>query len=91
MADEKISRKEVRKQLEDLTKLFQKLPKQKFKTLADKVKKDSDTKHQTRKQESLQETIDYLRVCIKYTMLDVDSLRREIKYLRELLKENGKG
>ena len=100
MADEKKKRmtgKEVRKQLEDLVKLFQKLPKSsKFKTLASEfqkaVKVSNEIKKEfqkPKKQESIQDTIDYLRVCIKYTLLDVDSLRRESEYLRKLLKERG--
>lgn len=36
---------------------------------------------------SLQESLDYLRVCIKYQLFDLEATRRENKYLRKLLEE----
>ena len=40
---------------------------------------------------SLQESLDYLRVCIKYQVFDLEATRRENQYLRKLLEEsNGK-
>ena len=94
MAENKkrITRKEVKEQLEELTKLFQKLPKSKLKKLIDDIKvkgKPTTEKPTIEKQGVIQDTIDYLRVCIKYTLLDAESYDRENKYLRKLLKENG--
>ncbi|MHC4073944.1 MAG: hypothetical protein ACYSWW_14855 [Planctomycetota bacterium] len=37
---------------------------------------------------SLQESLDYLRVCIKYQVFDLEATRRENKYLRKLIEEN---
>ena len=37
---------------------------------------------------TLQESLDYLRVCIKYQLFDLEATRRENTYLRKLL-ENG--
>jgi len=37
---------------------------------------------------SLQESLDYLRVCIKYQLFDLEATRRENAYLRKLLEEN---
>ncbi len=37
---------------------------------------------------SLQESLDYLRVCIKYQVFDLEATRRENQYLRKLLEEN---
>lgn len=37
---------------------------------------------------SLQESLDYLRVCIKYQVFDLEATRRENEYLRKLLDEN---
>jgi len=37
---------------------------------------------------SLQESLDYLRVCIKYQVFDLEATRRENKYLRKLLEES---
>lgn len=37
---------------------------------------------------SLRESLDYLRICIKYQLFDLEATRRENKYLREMLEEN---
>lgn len=39
--------------------------------------------------DTLQETLDYLRICIKYQLFDLEATRRENKYLRKLLEEKG--
>lgn len=39
---------------------------------------------------SLQESLDYLRVSIKYMIFDLEATRRENAYLRKLLDEKGK-
>jgi DNA-binding ferritin-like protein len=36
----------------------------------------------------LRESLDYLRVCIKYMLLDIEATRRENEYLRKLLQDN---
>ncbi len=35
----------------------------------------------------LQDLLDYLRVCIKYQVFDLEATRRENEYLRKLLDE----
>ena len=35
----------------------------------------------------LSESIDYLRICIKYQLFDLEATRRENKYLRKILEE----
>ena len=35
----------------------------------------------------LAESIDYLRICIKYQLFDLEATRRENKYLRKILEE----
>ncbi|HUT29272.1 MAG TPA: hypothetical protein VMX13_05725 [Sedimentisphaerales bacterium] len=37
--------------------------------------------------DSLQEALDYLRICIKYQLFDLEATRRENQYLRKLLEE----
>jgi hypothetical protein len=39
--------------------------------------------------DGLQESLDYLRICIKYQLFDLEATRRENKYLRKMLEENG--
>jgi len=36
----------------------------------------------------LQESLDYLRVSIKYLLFDLEATRRENSYLRKILEEN---
>ena len=38
----------------------------------------------------LQESLDYLRVCIKYQIFDLEATRRENKYLKRLLDDKNK-
>lgn len=40
--------------------------------------------------DSLQESLDYLRICIKYQLFDLEATRRENEYLRKMLEENNK-
>jgi hypothetical protein len=44
----------------------------------EKIKKTVDT---------LQESLEYLRVCIKYQSFDLEATRRENQYLKRLLEE----
>ncbi|MEN6386633.1 MAG: hypothetical protein ABFD79_15750 [Phycisphaerales bacterium] len=40
--------------------------------------------------DSLQESLDYLRICIKYQLFDLEATRRENKHLRSLLEKKKK-
>jgi DNA repair protein RadC len=40
---------------------------------------------------SLQESLDYLRVCIKYQLFDLEATRRENQYLKKMLEEQQQG
>ena len=60
------------------------LPKQ----LVKLAKKNQTTRKQFEKSlAKLQESLDYLRVCIKYQVFDLEATRRENEYLRRLLVE----
>jgi hypothetical protein len=37
--------------------------------------------------DSLQESLDYLRICIKYQLFDLEATRRENEYLKKMLEE----
>ena len=39
---------------------------------------------------SLQESLDYLRICIKYQLFDLEATRRENEYLKKMLDEKNK-
>jgi len=47
---------------------------------------DSHKKLQ-RSVDNLQESLDYLRICIKYQLFDLEATRRENKYLKKLLEQ----
>ncbi|MFA5239219.1 MAG: hypothetical protein WC476_05860 [Phycisphaerae bacterium] len=50
-----------------------------------------DSKNQKKLEKSiseLQESLDYLRICIKYQLFDLEATRRENEYLRKILGGN---
>jgi hypothetical protein len=49
----------------------------------------SDPKDLQKKVDKLEETLDYLRVCVKYQKFDLEATRRENEYLRKLLEDSG--
>jgi hypothetical protein len=60
--------------------------------LAMLAKEASDNQTQLAKSvNSLQESLDYLRICIKYQLFDLEATRRENDYLRKLLEGNNNG
>ena len=64
---------------------------QKKKKLILLTKKTRDCQKQVRQNaNSLQESLDYLRVSIKYILFDLESTRRENTYLHEMLEKNNK-
>ncbi len=59
--------------------------------LADLAKQAQGGRKQLQKGiNSLQELLDYLRVCIKYQSFDLEATRRENNYLKKLLEENNR-
>jgi hypothetical protein len=46
-----------------------------------------DSKLSTEEISSIQESLDYLRICVKYQLFDLEATRRENKFLRQLLEE----
>ena len=64
---------------------------QKKKGLTLLTKKPQDCQKQPGQRiNGLQESLDYLRVSIKYVLFDLESTRRENTYLRRMLEENNK-
>jgi hypothetical protein len=59
--------------------------------LADLAKQAETSRKQLQKSiNTLQELLDYLRICIKYQAFDLEATRRENTYLRKLLEENNR-
>jgi len=78
----------LEKQLKELVKQFGPGPssrKEKLVELANQASKDREKLE--RSLSRLQESIDYLRVCIKYQLFDLEATKRENRYLRRLLQE----
>ena len=48
---------------------------------------EDNQKELQQKVDCLRESLDYLRVCIKYMLLDIEATRRENEYLRKLLQD----
>ncbi|MGD9110588.1 MAG: hypothetical protein PVG93_06565, partial [Phycisphaerales bacterium] len=70
---------------------FSTSPNPKSNKLAILAKKAHDSQKKLEKSvDSLQEALDYLRICIKYQLFDLEATRRENKYLRKLLEERDK-
>jgi hypothetical protein len=76
-----------------LTELLQQIgqlpspEKEHLQNLADSAR---DRHHQMKKTVSeLQESLDYLRLSIKYLVFDLEATRRENAYLRKLLEQSG--
>ena len=59
-----------------------------YKKLAILAKQAHDNHKRLKKSvDSLQESLDYLRICIKYQLFDLEATRRENRYLRKILEE----
>ena len=50
-------------------------------------KEVQDSKPFAKDIDSLQESLDYLRICVKYQLFDLEATSRENKFLRRLLEE----
>ena len=75
--------------LNELVKEFGDVADPNHKKLADLAKQAQANRQKLEKSiSSLQESLDYLRVCIKYQAFDLEATRRENNYLRKLLEEN---
>jgi len=75
--------------LNELVKEFGDNADPQHKKLAQLAQKAKDNRKKLEKSISgLQESLDYLRVCIKYQVFDLEATRRENQYLRKLLEDN---
>ena len=75
--------------LKELAKEFGDVADPQHRKLAVLAKQASESHKRLQKSvNSLQESLDYLRICIKYQLFDLEATRRENKYLRKMLEEN---
>lgn len=75
--------------LNDLTKEIESVPAPQRDQLMSLIRQ-AGKHHKQLKQsvDSLQESLDYLRVSVKYLVFDLEATRRENVYLKKLLKDN---
>ncbi len=74
--------------IKELVKEFGELANPQYKKLASLTQQAQDNRKRLEKSvDNLQESLDYLRICIKYQLFDLEATRRENKYLRNLLEE----
>jgi sulfur transfer protein SufE len=80
--------KNLEEKLDELIRQFSAAPNDKYNKLA-VLAKQAHASHEKLKQsvDKLQGSLDYLRICIKYQLFDLEATRRENKYLRKLLEE----
>lgn len=74
--------------LNELVKEFGGMGNPQYRKLTALAEKAQDNRNRLQKSvDNLQESLDYLRICIKYQIFDLEATRRENKYLRKLLEE----
>ena len=61
------------------------MERQKITSIADKTRKSQERLNQSLS--SVQESLDYLRLSIKYLVFDLEATRRENGYLRKMLEQ----
>jgi septal ring factor EnvC (AmiA/AmiB activator) len=80
---------DIENELNELVKEFGETADPRHKKLAQLAKQAQESRKRLEKSiNSLQESLDYLRVCIKYQVFDLEATRRENEYLRKLLEED---
>ncbi|MHC4517158.1 MAG: hypothetical protein ACYTAS_01095 [Planctomycetota bacterium] len=78
-------------ELNELVKQFGDSANPSHRKLADLAKQAEANRKELQKSiNTLQELLDYLRVCIKYQAFDLEATRRENTYLRKLLEESNR-
>lgn len=83
--------KEFQTRLAELMSEISTLPRGEREKLEALAKQTQDRHQKLRKTVTdLQESLDYLRLSIKYLMFDLEATRRENQYLRKMLDEGGK-
>ena len=92
MDKENIDEGKMEEKLNELVKEFGPNNNPQTQKLAELARQARDSHQKLRKSlNNLQESLDYLRVCIKYQSFDLEATRRENSYLRKLLEERNNG
>jgi hypothetical protein len=83
-----MNEQEFQSKLSDLVNQINTLPEAERAPL-EQLASETKTRHETMKKTiaDLQESLDYLRLSIKYLVFDLEATRRENEYLRKLLEK----
>ncbi|XVJ60422.1 MAG: transcriptional regulator [Tepidisphaera sp.] len=83
-----MNEQEFQSKLSDLVNQINTLPEGERAPL-EQLASETKTRHETMKKTiaDLQESLDYLRLSIKYLVFDLEATRRENEYLRKLLEK----
>lgn len=85
-----MDKEQLENKLKELVKEFGGTVEPQYGKLAMLAQKASESQKKLEKSvNNLQESLDYLRICIKYQLFDLEATRRENKYLRKILRESG--
>jgi regulator of replication initiation timing len=87
-----MNEQEFQDKLTDLMQQLESLP-QPAREQLQQLAADTRDRHQRMKKtvNELQESLDYLRLSIKYLVFDLEATRRENQYLRKLLEQKNSG
>ncbi len=83
-----MNKTKLKNELKELARAFDRpagAERNRLQSLAKDAKTDQKSLRET--VDGLQESLDYLRVCIKYQAFDLEATRRENEYLKRLLEE----
>lgn len=81
--DSIMTRKEVKDELNKLIRIANTTPK--MKPIQPRLGKESIPDNS---KDTVEDLLNYLRVCLKYTIYDLECSRREVEWLKKLLKDN---
>lgn len=82
----------LQERLEELVKEFGPSKDPQAQKLAELARQAQESHKKLKKSlSSLQDALDYLRICIKYQAFDLEATRRENEYLKRLLQDRNSG
>ncbi len=86
-----MNEQEFQQRLSELMNQIEELPGPARQTL-EKLATDTRTRHEKMRRTvgELQESLDYLRLSVKYLVFDLEATRRENQYLRRLIENDSK-
>jgi hypothetical protein len=83
-----MSEKSLEEKVNELIKMFGGISGPQQEKIEELAKQARDSQEELKKSmDNLMESLDYLRICIKYQVFDLEATRRENKHLKQMLEE----